>query len=167
MKWVSKPTFLLYTGFINMDTFEEKLHQLVLPLCEGENLFLVDLTFLSGGGKRLVKITVDTKSGITLSQCQGLSKKISDVFFRKDVFDGEYRLEVSSPGANKPLEKDYEFIRSIGKELQVEYRDDDELKSIDGELIAFKDNIVTIQLKNEEIKIFRSNIDEAKIKLKW
>jgi len=150
-----------------MGTFEEKLHQLILTLCEEEKIFLEDLIFLGGGKKRLLKIIVDTESGITLSQCKNLSKKISDVFFRKDIFNGDYQLEVSSPGANKPLEKDYEFNRSVGKELQVLYRDDEEIKSINGELISFKDNKVTIKLKTEDIAIPLSNIEEAKIKLKW
>jgi ribosome maturation factor RimP len=134
MKWVSKPTFLLYTGFNNMGQ---------------------------------VKVIVDTESGITLAQCQGLSKKISDIFFREDMFRGDYRLEVSSPGTNKPLEKSFEFRRSIGKDLIVNYLYEGEIKSISGELLIFDGDSITIKQKNDDILISLSEIDEAKIKLKW
>jgi ribosome maturation factor RimP len=167
MKWVSKPTFLLYTGFENMGNIEEKLYKLIQPLCDEEGIYLEDLSLHGGGKNRLVKVIVDTESGITLSQCQILSRKISDIFFRKDMFQGDYRLEVSSPGTTKPLRKSFEFRRSIGKELNVNYRKDDENKSITGELLAFDGDKITVQQKNADISISLSDIEEAKIKLKW
>ena len=150
-----------------MDTIEEKLQQLIQTLCKEENIFLEDLILMGGGKNRLLKIIVDTESGISLSQCQGLSKRISNAIYKKDIFNEDYQLEVSSPGANKPLEKNYEFIRSVGKELQVLYRDNDEVKSINGELISFKEDKITIGQKKENIAIPLSTIEEAKIKLKW
>ena len=150
-----------------MDTIEEKLQKLIQTLCKEENVFLEDLILMGGGKNRLLKIIVDTETGISLSQCQGLSKKISNSIYKKDIFNENYQLEVSSPGANKPLEKDYEFIRSVGKELQVLYRDNDEIKSINGELISFKEDKITIGQKKENIAIPLSTIEEAKIKLKW
>jgi len=150
-----------------MGDIEVKLKNLIQPLCVREKIFLEEVTVLGGGKNRLVKVIVDTESGITLSQCQDLSKKISDIFFRKDIFHGDYRLEVSSPGTDKPLKKSFEFRRSIGKELRIKYKKDDEVNSITGELIAFDDDIITIRQKNDIIYISLSDIDEAKIKLKW
>jgi len=167
MKWVSKPTFLLYTGFENMGNIEEKLYKLIQPLCDKEGIFLEDLSLHGGGKNRLVRVIVDTESGITLSQCQILSRKISDIFFRKDMFQGDFRLEVSSPGTTKPLRKSFEFRRSIGKELNVNYCKDDEIKSITGELLAFDGDKITVHQKNADISISLSDIEEAKIKLKW
>jgi len=167
MKWVSKPTFLLYTGFVNMGTLEDKLHNLIIPLCEEKNIYLEDISVLGGGKNTLVKIIVDTESGITLSECQDLSKKVSDIFFRKDIFHGNYQLEVSSPGTNKPLEESFEFRRSIGKELHVNYHEDEEIKSITGKLKDFDGDKITVQQKDNEIFISLTDIEEAKIKLKW
>ena len=83
------------------------------------------------------------------------------------MFQEDYRLEVSSPGTNKPLKKSFEFHRSIGKKLNVNYRKDDEIISITGELLAFNGDNITIQQKNADISIYLSDIEEAKIKLKW
>ena len=150
-----------------MGETEVKLHRLIQPLCNEENIFLEEISVLGGGKNRLVKIIVDTESGITLSQCQELSKKISDIFFRKDIFNGDYRLEVSSPGTDKPLKESFEFRRSIGKELHVKYKKENEMNSITGELITFDEEIITIRQKNDVISIALSDVDEAKIKLKW
>ena len=150
-----------------MGNFETKLKKLIHPICEEEKILLEEISVLGRGNKVLVKIIVDTESGITLSQCQELSKRISDVFYRKDVFSGGYHLEVSSPGTSKPLDKAFEFRRSVGKELQVIFRDEDEIKSITGELIGFDGEEITLQSKNKDICILLSDIEEAKIKLKW
>ena len=69
-----------------MGSINEKLYELVRPLCEEDNILLEDVSLHGGGNNRLIKVIVDTESGITLSQCQNLSKKISDIFFRKDIF---------------------------------------------------------------------------------
>ena len=150
-----------------MGNIEEELYKLIQPLCDEEGTYLEDLSLHGGGKNRLIQVIVDTESGITLSQCQILSRKISDIFFRKDMFQGDYRLEVSSPGTNKTLIKSFEFRRSIGKELNVNYRKDDEVKSITGELLAFDGDKITVQQKNADISISLSDIEEVKIKLKW
>ncbi len=150
-----------------MGNIEEKLYKLIQPLCDEEEIYLEDVSLVGGGKNRLVKVIVDTESGITLSQCQNLSRKISDIFFRKDMFQGDFRLEVSSPGTNKPLKKSFEFRRSLGKELNVNYRKGDEIISITGELLAFDGDKITVQKKNADISISLSDIEEAKIKLKW
>ena len=162
-----KPTFLLYTGFENMGNLEEKLYKLIQPICDAEKICIDNVSVNEGGRNKLVKIIVDTDSGIRLSQCQDLSKKISDIFFRKDIFHDAYRLEVSSPGINKPLENSFEFRRNIGKDLHVNYRKDDEIKSITGKLVTFDGKEITVQQKDDKISISLLDIDEAKIKLKW
>jgi ribosome maturation factor RimP len=167
MKWVSKPTFLLYTGFVSMGSLEDNLYKWIQPLCDEEEIFLVDISLHGENRNRLIKIIVDTETGITLSHCQILSKKISDIFFRKDLFQGNYRIEVSSPGTNKPLEKPFEFRRSIGKDLSVNFREEGEMRTITGQLLNFDKNEITLQQKNDTISISLSDIDEAKIKLKW
>jgi len=150
-----------------MGSLEDKLNGFIHPLCKEENILLVDISLHGEDRSRLIKIIVDTESGIKLSECQNLSKKISDIFYRKDLFQGNYRLEVSSPGANKPLEKPFEFRRSIGKDLTVNYRKDGENITITGQLLNFDEDKITVQQKNDNVSISLSDIDEAKIKLKW
>jgi ribosome maturation factor RimP len=150
-----------------MASINEKLYELIRPLCEEDGIFLEEVSLHSGGKNRLVKVIVDTEGGITLSQCQDLSKRISDIFFRKDIFKGDYRLEVSSPGTNKPLEKPFEYRRSIGKDLTVAYYQDGEVQSVTGQLSDYDGKTITLKQKKDVISISLLDIKEAKIKLKW
>ena len=150
-----------------MEYLEEKLNGFIRPLCEADHIYLEDISIRGDNKVKVIKIIVDTETGITLNQCEGLRKKISDLFYRKNIIQGDYRLEVSSPGTNKPLEKSFEFRRSIGKNLNVNYRHNNELKSITGKLIAFEGDKITVQQKNDKFSISLSDIEKATIKLNW
>jgi ribosome maturation factor RimP len=150
-----------------MGTLEQELFDIIKPLCDEDRLFLDDVSLLGGMRNRLIKIIVDTEAGVTLAQCQSLSKKISDLFFRKDMFQGDYRLEVSSPGVNRPLKKAFEFRRSIGKDLTVNFRIEGEMQSVSGQLCDFDGDTIILKNKKEEISISLDDIEEARIKLKW
>jgi len=150
-----------------MSSKEKEIYQLIEPTCQEENIYLSDVSIHSGGKASNVKIIVDTDSGITLNQCQDLSKKIADIFYRKDVFKGAYRLEVSSPGINKPLEQPYEYKRNIGKQLKVNYQKGDEKSFVEGELISYASEAITLNSDGGAFMIPLEDIKEAKIKLKW
>ena len=150
-----------------MEDLEEKLKAFIRPLCETDHIYLEDISVRGDNKNKVIKIIVDTETGITLNQCEDLSKKISDLFYRKNIIQGDYRLEVSSPGTNKPLEKSFEFRRSVGKNLNIDYRHDNELKSITGKLIAFEEDKITVQQKNDKFSISLSDIEKATIKLNW
>jgi len=150
-----------------MSGLEENIRELISPVCLAENIFLHSVS-VSGGGKNMnIRVVVDTEMGITLGECQALSGKISDLFYRKDVIKGTYRLEVSSPGVNKPLEHDFEYQRNIGKQLSVNYVDDNGEQSITGELLDCNKKTIRLKSDNGETKIARKAVIKAKIKLKW
>lgn len=150
-----------------MSGFEEKIYQLIAPLCREENIYLYTSSIIGSGNKPTVRVVVDTDSGITLDQCQALSKKISEIFYRKDIFQSAFRLEVTSPGVSKPLEHDFEYKRSIGKQLKVNYQDEESVKTITGELLACDNKAIRLKSDDGEIEIPRHEIKKAKIKLKW
>jgi ribosome maturation factor RimP len=115
----------------------------------------------------MIKVTVDTDEGINLNECEKLSQKISDMLFRKNLYKQGYKLEVTSPGISKPLEHPYEFRRNIGRDLKIDYTDNDEPKKIEGELKSYNNQDITLLVKKEEIIIPLAHINQAKVKLKW
>jgi len=160
------PTFLLCG--VSMKNVEDELRIMILPLCKENNILLNDLRIHGGGKNRLIKITVDTETGITLNECQQLTQQINDLFYRKDIFSGNYRLEITSPGIQKPLQFPFEFRRNIGRNLEVLYLEGDEIKMSDGELIKYNETHLSIQKENgESVRIPLERIKEAKIKLRW
>ncbi len=146
---------------------ESEIYQLIEPICQSENIYLSDVSLLGGGKNTMIKVIVDTEDGITLNQCQKLSKKVLDIFYRKDLFQEKYRLEVSSPGITKPLEHPYEFRRNIGNQLKVNYVRGDEKCFVTGELIKYTKDTITLKSDEKNLEIPLNDIEQAIIKLKW
>jgi ribosome maturation factor RimP len=146
---------------------EEQIRDYIAPVCAEHGVHLLDIGIHGGGGNRIIRIVADTDEGITLNQCEMLSREFSDIFFRKDLFSGNYRLEVTSPGVQKPLEADYEFKRNIGRTLRVEYLDGDESKAVSGALKSYEQDRIELETSEGPVYISRKNIKNAHVKLKW
>ena len=104
-----------------------EIFELINPICQSEKIFLIEVVIHGSVKGNMVRVIVDTEEGVTLHQCQQLSKNISDLFYRRDLFEGNYRLEVTSPGLDKPLQEPYEYKRNIGKQIKVNYHIQKEL----------------------------------------
>lgn len=150
------------------DYSELKNH--IKKLCDERKMYLIstDISQLKGGN--FIKVVVDTDAGVTLNQCQELSREISDIIFRKELMERDYNLEVTSPGVNKPLENEYEFKRNIGRNVRVRFWDEtpeNKEKELTGELKNYNSDFIEIEAKGQKFEIKFGQIIEVKIKLKW
>ena len=149
-------------------SFEKRLEEYIEKICNDLGLIFVDASIHGHNKKQNIKIIADTEEGITLEECHKLSREISDIIFRKDLIFGDYRLDVSSPGLEKPLQHEYEYKRNIGRNLIVNYNDENgNLQEIIGELISLNGSAITLAVKKNNFTIKLSDINKAKIKLKW
>jgi ribosome maturation factor RimP len=148
--------------------FEKELKDYIKKCCDGLGIIFVDASIHGHNKKYNIKVIADTEKGITLEECQRLSREISDIIFRKDLINSDYRLDVSSPGVEKPLQHEFEYKRSIGKDLIVNYQDEAGInKELVGRLINYSNSAIILAQKKDEIKINMNQIIKAKIKLKW
>ena len=150
-----------------MNNIDEEITTLVKSICEEESVIFHKLNRRRSGKTNLIKVMVDTESGITLGQCQVLSQKISDLFFRKNILNGDYQLEVSSPGVEKSLEYPYEYRRNIGRTLEVIHEVAGLQTSSRGELVQYNEEKLRLKGKNEEIEIPLKQIKRSYVKLQW
>lgn len=150
-----------------MEQVAVKIREMIETICRQNGAFLLDMEVKGGGRNRLVILTVDTEQGITLAECQTLSNEVSDLFYRKDVYSDGYRLEVTSPGVDKPLEHPFEFRRNIGRDLQVIYYDGSEEKEIVGNLTAYDENQLELRMDEKGFKIPVTSLRRVQVKLKW
>jgi ribosome maturation factor RimP len=150
-----------------MKAMEKEIFSYIEPLCINSGTYLQGVSIHGAGKDRIIRVTADTDKGITLDECQMLSSKISDYFYRKNIFEGNYRLEVTSPGAEKPLEYDYEFKRNIGRRVEIEYQDTDKIESVDGILAEYTGDIILIRNKIGDIQIPVEHLKRVRVKLQW
>lgn len=118
---------------------------LVTPILDDLQLELVDVEYVKEGKDWFLRVFIDSETGIDIEQCGTVSNLLSEKLDELDPIDHLYFLEVSSPGAERPLKKPQDFEKSIGKQVFVKtYEPIDGEKQFEGELTAFDGDSVTI-----------------------
>lgn len=150
------------------EEYEAKTEALVLPIVEAHSFELVDVEYVKEGSNWYLRAYIDKPGGITVDDCEIVSRALSDKLDEKDFIDEAYILEVSSPGLSRPLKKDKDFKRSLGLLVEVRlYKAVDKLKVYEGVLTDFDDNTITIAVDEEEntIAFERQNIALVRLAL--
>ena len=105
------------SGSVDFDT--RKVTESVTPVLDEMGFELVDIEYLSQYGRWVLRIYADKEGGITLDECARVSREVGNLLEVKDIIPNEYVLEVSSPGLNRPLKKEKDFERAIGKNVKI------------------------------------------------
>ncbi|MFJ4909573.1 ribosome maturation factor RimP [Streptomyces sp. NPDC093249] len=109
-------------------TQSDRLRGLVEPLVHAKDLDLEEIEVSRAGRRGLVRIVVDSDEGVELDTCAELSRTISEKLDETDVMgEGEYVLEVSSPGADRPLTEHRHYVRATGRLVKLQLAEDGEL----------------------------------------
>ena len=142
------------------EDYEQLTEKLLLPIIENYGFELVDVEYVKEAGTWYLRAYIDKQGGITIDDCEIVSRAFSDVLDEKDYIEDAYIFEVSSPGLGRPLKKEKDFVRSMGEEVEIRtYRAIDKQKEFIGILAGFDKDTVTIEYEDETLQVFdRSNI---------
>ena len=147
------------------EQYEQMTEELILPIIESNGFELVDVEYVKEAGTWYLRAYIDKPGGITVDDCEIVSRTFSDILDEKDYIEDTYIFEVSSPGLGRPLKKEKDFARSIGEEVEIRtYRAIDKQKEFIGILIEYDKDTVTIEYEDETTQIFERN-DIALIRL--
>ena len=97
----------------------EKVSSLVLPVLHSLGLELFDLQYQKAGKRYLLRVFIDKEGGVTVDDCQRASHEISVLLDIKDAVPGQYKLEVSSPGINRPIRNEQDYEKYRGSKIKV------------------------------------------------
>jgi ribosome maturation factor RimP len=112
--------------------------ELVAPILEEENLELVEIEYKKEGSNWFLRVYIDKEDGVDIEDCGRVSEKLSKKLDEVDPIPGAYFLEVSSPGAERPLKKERDFERAVGKHVHVTtYEPINGAKVFEGELVSY------------------------------
>ena len=101
------------------ELYEEKTEALLIPIIEKYQFELVDVEYVKEGGSFYLRAYIDKEGGITVNDCELVSREANDLLDAEDFIEDSYIFEVSSPGLGRPLKKEKDYIRSMGKELEI------------------------------------------------
>lgn len=139
----------------------------ILSLLENVTLeagyMLVDLVLKGNENNPIIEVFVDGIEPVTAEDCEKLSRKYEAVL-EKEILDGKkYRLDVSSPGTDRPLKFLKQYYKHTGRNFRVTYVAGEEKKTFEGKLLEVNDDELTFSQKGNEIKIKFENIIKAKV----
>lgn len=142
------------------EVYEQKTEELITPFVEDKGFELVDVEYVKEGGNWYLRAYIDKPGGITVDDCEVISRSLSDKLDEEDFIEGAYILEVSSPGLGRPLKKEKDFVRSMGQEVELRtYRAIEKQKEFRGILDAYDKNSITLEVEDGEKLVFdRSNV---------
>ena len=126
---------------------------------------LVDVEYVKEAGTWYLRAYIDKEGGIAVDDCEVISRALSSWLDKEDFIDDSYILEVSSPGLGRPLKKEKDFVRSMGKDVDVRlYRQLNKQKEFTGALSAYDENTVTLTMEDGNQMVFEK-ADIALIRL--
>lgn len=147
------------------EQYEQKTEEILLPIIEEHGFELVDVEYVKEGSTWYLRAYIDKPGGITIDDCETVSRRLSDILDEKDFIEDAYILEVSSPGLGRPLKKEKDYKRSLGEEVEIRtYRMIEKQKEFTGILKGYDEGTVTIEIENGTEKIFDKS-DIALIRL--
>ncbi|MFC5588391.1 ribosome maturation factor RimP [Sporosarcina soli] len=155
-----------------MSKITEEVEKLVNPIVTDLELELVDIEFVKEGRDWFLRVYIDTPEGnIDIDQCAQVSEKLSEELDRTDPIPQNYFLEVSSPGAERPLKKEEDFQKAIGQYVYMKtYEPIEGMKEFEGYLLSYgpeaaeievriKTRKLTVVIEKEKIAFARLAID--------
>lgn len=131
-----------------MSKVTEVVADLVSPIVTAAGLELVDIEYVKEGREWFLRVYIDKEAGVDIEECGLVSEKLSEKLDEFDPIPHNYFLEVSSPGAERPLKKEKDFEKAIGKNVFIKtYEAIDGDKTFEGTLLEFENQTVKVEIK--------------------
>ena len=133
----------------------EQVAQFAEPVVQAHGCTLWDVEYVREGGEWFLRLYIDKEGGITVNDCEAVAREMNEILDREDFVEDSYVFEVSSPGLGRPLKKEKDYVRSMGKEIEIRtYRAINREKEFYGILSAYDESTVTIETENGEKMTF-------------
>ena len=147
-----------------MNRDETNITQKIAEIVERKGFFPLEIIVRGTPSKRVMEVFIDGEKDISAEDCAEVSREINSEFENMPEAGNDYRLDVSSPGVDKPLKFLKQYPKHISRNFEVSYKLNDDTKKLSGKLIRVEDQDLTFLTKdNSEIKINFNNIKKAKV----
>ena len=132
---------------------------LALPAVEGAGCTLWDVEYVKEAGTWFLRVYIDKEGGVSIDDCEAVSRPLSDLLDQADPIEGSYTFEVSSAGADRALKKPEHFQQFLGQEVEVKlYRPREGRKEFVGVLKSYEEGDVTLEAGGETVSFGKQEI---------
>jgi ribosome maturation factor RimP len=140
------------------------VEEMIQPYLNEQGFELVDIEYVKEGSNWFLRVYVDKEGGIDIDDCVLISEKLSAKLDENDPIPTIYFLEVSSPGAERPLKKPEDVTKAVGKNVFVTtYEPVNGLKEFEGKLLSFDDEELVIEAGKKQHAISYDKVASARL----
>lgn len=144
----------------------DRVNSLIKGYLEENGIELVETTYRREQGGMVLRLLVDTPESITIDECERLNNYLSELIDKEGVIDEHFLLEVASPGLDRALVTDRDFVWVMGKALEVSmYEPVDGKREHEGKLIGMDKDSIVVENDGISVVIPRAKIAKAKLKI--
>jgi ribosome maturation factor RimP len=140
---------------------ENELSGIVQPILDRLEAYLIEVRIRGDQGTKIIEIFADTDAGITADQLAEISREMSREIDQRDLIPGRFRLEVSSPGLQRPLKLQRQYKKNIGREVKVIFLADGVKKIDTGILSEVSDAFIVLKKEDVPVSIRTDDVQEA------
>ena len=145
-----------------------KVEEKLLPIINDNGYELVDIEFVKEGPNKYLRVHADKEGGITIDDCEIISRAFEAELEKDDFIEEAYILEVSSPGIDRILKKDFEYIKYKGRLVDIKlYKPIDKVKQFQGKLIGLVDNKIVIEESGKEISFDKKDVAVCRLAVEF
>lgn len=133
------------------ENWEKRTEELLVPIAEANHVEIYDVEYVKEGSDWYLRCYIDKEGGVSIDDCETVSRALSDELDREDFISDAYILEVSSPGLGRQLKRDRHFEKSLGQEVVVKtYQPVEGRKEFTGILKAYDGVCITLEAGQQE-----------------
>jgi ribosome maturation factor RimP len=146
-----------------MNLLDENIKEIVSKVVERNGFFLIDLILRGTENKRVIEVFIDGEKDISAEDCATVSREIDSELKDLLIKHPDYRLDVSSPGIDRPLKFLKQYIKHVNRKFDISYRSGEEIKKLSGKLASIVGDYLTFISNNKEVIINFNNIVKANV----
>ncbi|MFZ7111064.1 MAG: ribosome maturation factor RimP [Desulfatiglandales bacterium] len=140
------------------------MKDLVEAVVEKIGFELVDVEYISIGGRWILRLYIDKEGGVTIDDCARVSGEIGTLIDVKDIIAHEYVLEVSSPGLDRPLKKEIHFLEAVGKKVKIKMKSPVEgRRNFTGYLKEFRNGTLFLEMETGAAALPWQGVEKANL----
>lgn len=142
----------------------DAVEALALPIVEAQGCTLWDVEYVKEAGVWYLRLYIDKPGGVSINDCEAVSRPVSDALDEADPIEGSYTFEVSSAGADRALKKPEHFAAYIDSEIEVKlYRPHEGRKDWVGVLMSYEDGNVTLEARSGAVTFEKKDIAQVRL----
>ena len=149
---------------LKTQSIAKQVGSLVEPILEEMGYELVDVEYVSSYGRWILRLFVDKEGGVTIGDCAHITEELGDLIDVKEFIRHEYNLEVSSPGLDRPLRKEKDLSRALGKKVKMRMATPLEgRRNFTGVLLRYGNGTLHLEVDGQEVALSWPDVEKANL----